>query len=192
MRPQPLDAGIPVEGLLAITHDDGYLDNFEYAAPILHGLGLPATFFVSTHFLGSDTVPPWDAILPTRFPWMTWDQARELQATGFEIGSHTCNHPDLARISRECARREITESRRELERELGRPVELFAYPFGRPQNIRASVVELVREAGYRCCLSSHGGVARDGTDAFALPRVPISPWYANPSQLAFALGLGRT
>lgn len=185
------EVGESAEGLLAITHDDGYLDNYEHAAPILHKLGLPGAFFVSPHFIGSDFVPPWDRALKERLGWMTWDQVREMLGMGFEIGSHTCSHADLGRISGQQACEELTNSRQDLERELGRRIDLFAYPFGGAANMRPENVELVRQAGYRCCLSCYGGVARDGADPFQLPRVPISAWYETPDQLAFALGLGR-
>ena len=47
-----LYAGTIPSRALAITFDDGYADNEELAAPILKRLGMTATFFVSTGFLG--------------------------------------------------------------------------------------------------------------------------------------------
>jgi len=78
-------AGRDMGGTLAITFDDGYLDNFTVAAPILRELGLPATFFVTTSFIGSRTIPPWDAHLAVPPSWMTWDQLRALQAVGRRV-----------------------------------------------------------------------------------------------------------
>jgi peptidoglycan/xylan/chitin deacetylase (PgdA/CDA1 family) len=42
---------------VAITFDDGYLDNLEFAAPILHRLGLHAAFYVTTGLIGQAEAP---------------------------------------------------------------------------------------------------------------------------------------
>lgn len=47
---------------VAITFDDGYLDNYEHAFPILKSHGLAASFFVPTAFVGSKLLPWWDGI----------------------------------------------------------------------------------------------------------------------------------
>ena len=180
-----------VEGLLVITHDDGYLDNLEEAAPILRDLQLPATFFVTTDFIESQTVPHWDEALSTRHPWMSWDQVRQLRDMGFEIGSHTRTHADLGLTATEQAAQELRDSRERLTRELGETPELFAYPYGGLANMTTANREVVRQSGYRSCLSCFGGLVPDGADPFDLARVPISPWYRNPDQLAFELGLAR-
>jgi peptidoglycan/xylan/chitin deacetylase (PgdA/CDA1 family) len=45
-----------------ITFDDGYLDNFTEALPILRAHGTPATFFLATGLLDRPRVPWWDEI----------------------------------------------------------------------------------------------------------------------------------
>jgi peptidoglycan/xylan/chitin deacetylase (PgdA/CDA1 family) len=187
-----LEAGRSLEGKLAVPHDDGYLDNYEFAAPILEKLNVPATFFVSSEFIGSETIPFWDQDVKEKLGWMSWDQVRDLRRRGFEIGAHTKNHVDLGAVEEEEARVELRDSRQHLESELGQVVDLFAYPFGGERHMNATSRALVRSLGYRCCLSSHGGVVPDGSDPFDLRRVPISMWYADPDQLAYELGLGRT
>jgi peptidoglycan/xylan/chitin deacetylase (PgdA/CDA1 family) len=45
-----------------ITFDDGYIDNYEVAFPILTAMNIPATFFVATGLIESTIIPWWDEI----------------------------------------------------------------------------------------------------------------------------------
>jgi peptidoglycan/xylan/chitin deacetylase (PgdA/CDA1 family) len=47
---------------VAITFDDGYLDNHDIAFPLLRHHGLPAAFFIATGFIDRKLLPWWDAI----------------------------------------------------------------------------------------------------------------------------------
>ncbi len=49
--------GLPIGGMAAVTFDDGYLDNYEFAFPILQAMKIPATFYVTTGFV--DGGVPW-------------------------------------------------------------------------------------------------------------------------------------
>lgn len=186
-----VEKGHSVEGKLVITHDDGYLDNRTEAASILADLKLPATFFVTTDFIGSEIVPHWDADQGLAHPWMSWDDVRELRRMGFEIGSHGRTHANFGTIGPEQMARELADSRARIERELGELPEIFAYPYGGLANMNEVSREIVRHSGFRSCLSCCGGLVEKGADPFDLARVPISPWYENADQLALDLGLLR-
>ena len=172
---------------LAITFDDGYLDNYTVAAPILESCGLRATFFVTTGFIGSPMVPWWDRKQGIDSEWMTWEQVADLRARGHEVGAHTVSHPDLGVVEGDPARREIVESRRELEQRLGTAVEMFAYPYGRVNGISDANRGLVREAGYSCCAGAYGGLVQARQDPFELCRIPVSAWYGSPHDFGLSV-----
>lgn len=179
-----LEMGRPIAGKLVITFDDGYRDNYTTAAPILRDLGLPATFFIATGFIGSDKVPWWDEKNGIQSEWMDWEQVRGLVEMGFDIGAHTVNHVDLGKVHGEDARAEVLGSRQELERRLGRPVDLFAYPYGRRDQLTEENREMIRRAALRSAPSCCGGLVQASDDPMRLSREPISPWFHGPGDFA--------
>ncbi len=212
---------------LLITFDDGYLDNYQTAFPILRSHGLHATFFLPTSFIGTTRLPWWDAIAyivkhsrkdsfrlnypqPAEFRldrarpsatvfqvlklcadtritnysplideletacdcprpngssercFLDWDEAREMQAAGMTFGSHTHAHEILSGLSAERQLAELTESRAILERELGRTIDILAYPVGRPDTFNADTLAAINQLGYRAAFSFYGGANLPG------------------------------
>jgi peptidoglycan/xylan/chitin deacetylase (PgdA/CDA1 family) len=187
-----LRSGSDMGGTLSITFDDGYLDNLEVAAPILLKLRLPATFFITTGFIGSQAIPAWDMHLAHQPGWMSWDQVRKLHSMGFEIGSHTDTHLDLGTSDAEAVRADLKRSQRKLRDALGVPVKLFAYPFGGPEHISQRSRELVREVGFTCCAACYSGSNASAPDPFEINRIGIANWFATPDQFGFELLTSRT
>ena len=184
-------SGADISGRLAITFDDGYLDNFENAAPELEARNLPATFFIASGLIGTNTQPWWDQEYGVEARWMTWNHVRSLHQRGFEIGAHTINHVDLGKVDENTAAHELTGCKKQLERELNDRVTLFAYPYGRPQQITDANRALVRTTGFECCFSCYGGDVAPGSDVFRLERTPITPWHISPAQFGFELLFGK-
>lgn len=184
-------AGRDMGGTLSITFDDGYRDNFEVVAPLLKRLGLPATFFVVTGFIGSNTVPPWDRHLARQPGWMSWEQVRALHTQGFDVGAHTDEHIDMAVGAPSAVREELATCHAKLAQALGVAPTLFAYPFGGRENISPASLDLVREAGFECCLGAFGGVNASVADPFQLNRINVGGWFATPHQLGFEILLRR-
>jgi peptidoglycan/xylan/chitin deacetylase (PgdA/CDA1 family) len=103
------------------------------------------------------------------------EQVRRLAAGGVTIGAHSVSHPILSRVEPAAARREIQESKAQLEAIVRQPVRCFAYPNGKPQRDYERIhVEMVREAGFDVAVSTAWGSARRHSDTLQLPRV--APW----------------
>ncbi|HET7502505.1 MAG TPA: polysaccharide deacetylase family protein, partial [Kofleriaceae bacterium] len=86
---------------------------------------------------------------------MAWDDVRALADAGMDVESHTRHHRVLETLDAGALRDELVGSRRDLERQLGRPVRAIAYPVGRRPPL--AVRRAVAEAGYRIGLTNAGG-----------------------------------
>jgi peptidoglycan/xylan/chitin deacetylase (PgdA/CDA1 family) len=154
---------------VALTFDDGYLDNILNAAPILKQFTFEATCYVVADLVGSHSV--WDVELGGSRPLMGREQLEQWLAQGLEVGSHTRSHPRLDELSAEAAREEIAGSRVRLSELLGTEIRHFCYPYGR---FSATASTLVREAGYQTAVTTLSGVASKRDDPYRLPRIAAS------------------
>jgi peptidoglycan/xylan/chitin deacetylase (PgdA/CDA1 family) len=163
---------------VAVSFDDGYADNLTAAAPIAARLGFPITVFVTVQPVLDGRPFPWDEREEHGRP-LTVEELRRLAALpGVGIGAHTMTHPRLSSIPLEDQRRELTESRRRLAELTSRPVDLFAYPFGKPGDVGPETPRLAEEAGYRAAFLSQAGRILRSSPRYLLPRLSVHDWPA--------------
>ena len=101
---------------------------------------------------------------------MSAEEVSELAAHDIEIGSHTCTHPKLTRLSDEEARTEVLGSRHELTKILGAAPSTFAYPYGA---FSPRIESFVREAGYIAAVSTIRDNRLGPDQLYHLPRVMV-------------------
>lgn len=173
---QRIVAGRNDRPTVAITFDDGYADNCDFALPLLLRMGLPFTYFVATDHARTGLPFAHDVAAGVKLRPNTIEQIRSLAAAGVEVGAHTRSHADLGRIrDRQQLRDEIAGSKRDLEAMIDRPVEYFACPFGLHANLSADAFATCYEAGFAGVCSAYGAYNLPGGDAFHLRRIHADP-----------------
>lgn len=88
------------------------------------------------------------AVPPERFAPMTWEQLREIQAAGIEVGGHTVTHPSLGHVDDFQCLEEIKVCKERLDSELGVRPRSFCFPNGQKSDYKEYTKNVVREAGF--------------------------------------------
>lgn len=176
----PLDAVVAAfrrrdtlpERTIALTIDDADASVYSVAWPRLRKAGIPFTLFVST-----------DAVDAARPGYLTWDQIRELAASGVTIGNQTASLAHLPALDLEAKGREIARANQRFNEELGFVPRLFAYPFGAYGQADKRVV---KELGFEAAFGQHSGVGHPDADLYGLPRFVMTAEYGSLERFRLA------
>ena len=161
---------------VAITFDDGYQSWHDNVFPVLRDLGVTATFFASSGFVGRKAEETdflrnnLKSSLKTT-GCLSSAGLRKLAEDGFAIGGHTINHVDLSEsYDINDIRSEIQKDKKELERMTRTRVDYFAYPFGFHWNAHIDLVQVLQECGYKGAVTIVPGFNTASTNSFLLHR----------------------
>jgi peptidoglycan/xylan/chitin deacetylase (PgdA/CDA1 family) len=146
---------------IVISFDDGHLNNYTTAFPIMQKYGFTGVLYIVKNYLGVDQ-------------YMNADQVKEMAAAGWEVGSHTISHLDLTALEPERQRREVVDSRTELESALGVPILTIAYPFGLSNS---GIIDYAHFAGYIGGMGLGFTTDQGTTNLYTLQRRDIKGTY---------------
>ncbi|GKU79212.1 polysaccharide deacetylase family protein [Paenibacillus sp. L3-i20] len=180
------------ENPVAITFDDGYLSNYEYAFPVLKELNMNATISIIGWSVGRN-----EHRLPGKqfYPHFTWEQAREMEKAGvIDIQNHSFDmHESLpddptvrsgvlqknAESNGDYGRAFISDVNKmagQIEEQLSGDVNIFTYPFG---YYSLQSEQMLKDLGYRSTLSTKIGISviekGNPESLFALKRINGGP-----------------
>lgn len=175
---------------VCLTFDDGRLDNFAAAWPVLRQAGHSAHFFVNSAMVGRSVPRRFESRGVTRScteQFMDAGALRTVVREGGSIGSHGQHHTDLTRLGEPEILRELVESRRELEALTGGRIDTHAYPYARYDR---RVLRATEAAGYAVAFKVNTGTVRaiGSHNRFTLPRNAIRTGADNPENYAIILG----
>lgn len=225
---------------IAMTIDDGFRDNYQFAFRVLINQNIPATIFLTSGLIGTLKAPWVDEIgialdeireetfyFPELFgdekieigtkekrsyilhiiyekllrvehelrqslldgllrklrtgkekrqekrTMLNWEEVREMHKSGVSFGAHTLSHPTLSMMSYGEATREIIESKKIIEKEVGVKVKHFAIPNGKNEDFSDELKEFCKRTGFDSVLTTNCGVVTRRSDCYQLPRVSL-------------------
>ena len=140
-----------------ITFDDGYVDNYEHAYPIMKKYGYRGTIFLIMNLMNKPG-------------YLTWDMVKKMSDDGMEFGSHTLSHKPLTSFDEAGLRHELRDSKTYIEKKTGKPCTFIAFPEGK---FNDQVMEETKAAGYKYAFTVETGRDFPWDDHYDLDRVAM-------------------
>ena len=150
---------------VALTFDDGYLDNFLNVNPLVKEKNLPVTIFLTTNLEKS--------VKLGNLPRLNWPQIKEMYESGLvDFQAHGHDHRNLKTISVDptLLHHEVTTSRDLIKENLHKEVDIYAYASGHRNQL---VIDHLRENGFRAAVGISEGLAKPGRHLFNIPRIQV-------------------
>ncbi len=154
-----LKGGLLPSKPIVITFDDGYIDFYTNAFPIIKRYGFVVISFIPTGLMNQGY-------------YLGWDQIKQMDASGLvSFQAHSVQHANLLMLTGDQLKYQVTESKRVLEEKLGKKVNFMAYPYG---SSNALTWQAAKDAGYFGALGTWYGTTESEGTVFDMPRVKIA------------------
>ncbi len=158
---------------ILITIDDAFTSFYDNAWPFLKKNKIPFILFVSTEPVGKNG-------------YMTWKQIKEIEKESFAfIGNHSHSHEYLIDYKFEDFKKDINNSIKIFNKELGYNPIFFSYPFG---EYSLEQINFINKK-FKYAFGQHSGVIDINKDVYELPRFPINEKYGDLKRFNFLIDL---
>lgn len=111
--------------------------------------------------------------------YLSWEEIKKMDDAGISFGSHTSTHPVLSLLDYEKAKKEIFNSKKNIEVKLNKEINLFAYPYGRKNDFDINIKKILINKSFLCAVSTIDGFNEINSDLYELKRICIvdEPFY---------------
>jgi len=142
---------------VALTFDDGWVHVYTNAVPVMQECGFRGTFFIVANYSNARSSA-----------FLSWDQIKALRSAGHWIGSHGLSHRNLNSVDAATLRRELVDSKAEIEKHIGGSVTAFAYPYGATS---PRVMQAAQQAGYVAAVTVGPSIQQRSNQIYRLARI---------------------
>lgn len=149
---------------VVVTFDDGY-KNILSVCELYKDIKVKPSVFVI-----ADTKETNFGELKTKRKFLSNSDIKKLIKDGWEVGSHTLTHPDMYKLNQFNLEKEVVQSKKMIENDLGIEIKYLAYPKGRYTN---KVVNMAKKAKYKMALTMDDDLIDINTNKLKIPRIGV-------------------